>query len=81
MLTDRATTPPIEEMLQQFHGVKHMTSLDLTSAFLQIPLELSSRKYTAFLFDTNVYQFQSVFFRNEKFAGSVCARFEERPRK
>jgi hypothetical protein len=39
-----------------------MTSLDLPSAFLQIPLEASSRKYTAFLFDTNVYQFQRVPF-------------------
>jgi hypothetical protein len=47
---------------QQFHGVKYMTSLDLTSVFLQIPLEASSRKYYAFLFDTNVYQFQRVPF-------------------
>jgi len=58
MLPDRARKPPIDEMLQQFHGVKYMTSLDLTSAFLQIPLEACSRKYIAFLFDTNVYQFQ-----------------------
>jgi len=62
MLPDRTRAPPIDEMLQQFHGVKYMTSLDLTSAFLQIPLEASSRKYTAFLFDTNVYQFQRVPF-------------------
>jgi hypothetical protein len=62
MLPDRARAPPIDEMLQQFHGVKYMTSLDLMSAFLQIPLEESSRKYTAFLFDTNVYQFQRVLF-------------------
>jgi hypothetical protein len=62
MLPDRARAPPVDEMLQHFHGVKYMTSLDLTSAFLQIPLEASSRKYTAFLFDTNVYQFQGVPF-------------------
>jgi hypothetical protein len=62
MLPDRARAPLIDEMLQQFHGVKYMTSLDLTSAFLQIPLEAASRKYTAFLFDTNVYQFQRVPF-------------------
>ena len=42
MLPDRARAPPIDEMLQQFHGVKYMTSLDLTSAFLQIPLEAAS---------------------------------------
>jgi len=58
MLSDRARAPPIDEMLQQFHGVKYTTSLVLASAFLQIPWEKSSRKYTVFLFDTNVYQFQ-----------------------
>jgi hypothetical protein len=52
-------------MFQQFHGVKYMTSLDPSSALLQIPLEASSRKYTAFLFDTNVYQFQRVPFRTK----------------
>jgi len=45
--------------------LKYVTSLDLTSTFLQIPLEASSRKYTAFLFDTNVYQFQRVDFRTK----------------
>jgi len=46
MLPDQARAPPIDEMLQRFHGVTYtyMTSLDLTSAFLQIPLEASSRK-------------------------------------
>jgi len=44
MLPDRARAPPIDEMLQKFHGVKYMTSLDLTSGFLQIPLAASSRK-------------------------------------
>ena len=39
-----------------------MTSFDLKSAFLQIPLQARSRKYTASLFDTNVYQFQRVPF-------------------
>jgi len=43
MLPDQARAPPIDEMLQQFHGVKYMTSLDL-SALSQIPLEVSSRK-------------------------------------
>ena len=42
MLPGRARAPPVDEMLQQFHGVKYITSLDLTSAFLQIPLEASS---------------------------------------
>jgi hypothetical protein len=49
-------------MLQQLYGVDYMTSLDLTSAVLQIPLDKISRKYTAFLLETNVYQFQRVPF-------------------
>jgi hypothetical protein len=44
LLPDRARAPPIDETLQQIHGVKHMMTLGLTSAFLQIPLEVSSRK-------------------------------------
>jgi len=47
---DRTRAPPIDEMLQQFYGVEYMRSLNLTSAVLQIPLDESSRKYTAFLF-------------------------------
>jgi hypothetical protein len=42
-LRDWVRAPPIDEMLQQFYGVKYMMSLDLTSVFLQIPLEASSR--------------------------------------
>jgi hypothetical protein len=37
-----------------------MTSLDLSSAYLQIELHEDSRKYTAFLFDSTVYQFKRV---------------------
>jgi hypothetical protein len=66
MLPDRARAPPIDEMLQQFHGVKYTMSLNLTSAFLQIALETSFRKYTPFLFDTNVYKFQRVPFGTKK---------------
>jgi hypothetical protein len=44
MLPDRARAPPIDETLQQIHGVKYIRSLDMTSAFLQIPMEVSSRK-------------------------------------
>jgi hypothetical protein len=46
----------------EHEGYDKQESLDLLSAFLQIPLEASSRKYTAFLFHTNVYQFHQVPF-------------------
>jgi hypothetical protein len=49
--TDRAKTPPAHELLQRFHGAKYISSIDFNSAFLQIPLEESSRIWTAFHFD------------------------------
>jgi len=49
--------PPIQELLQQFHGSKFITSIDLSSAVLQIGLKMESRKYTFFLFDSLLYQF------------------------
>jgi len=35
-------------------------SLDLSSAFLQVPLKQSSRQRAAFQFESNVYQFKTV---------------------
>jgi len=72
MLPDGARTPTIDEMLQQFHGFKYTVSFDLTSAFLQIPLESSSWKFTAFLFHTNVYQFQRVPFGMKNSLAVLC---------
>ena len=46
MVTDRAKTPPAHELLQRFHSAKYISSIDLNSAFLQIPLEESSRIWT-----------------------------------
>jgi hypothetical protein len=37
-----------------------VTSLDLSSAFLQVPLKETSRKWTAFQFQAKVYQFTSI---------------------
>jgi hypothetical protein len=60
MVPDRARAPPLEETLQLLHGARYMTILDLSSAFLQIPLAKESRKYTAFLFENEVCQYQVV---------------------
>jgi hypothetical protein len=54
---DRERTAPLQELLQKFEGAQFMSTLDLTSAYLQIPLHRDSRKYTAFLFDSTVYQY------------------------
>jgi hypothetical protein len=50
----------MRELLQRFHGSSYITILDLSSAFLQVPLSKGSRKWTAFQFQSRVYQFTSV---------------------
>ena len=62
MVSDRAKTPPAHELLQKFHGAKYIFSTDLNSAFLQIPLEESSRIWTTFHFEGQTYQFTEVPF-------------------
>jgi hypothetical protein len=60
MTADRTKVLPLRELLQKFHGANYITSLDLSSAFLQVPLKESSRKWTAFQFKSRVYQFKTV---------------------
>jgi hypothetical protein len=69
-LPDRARAQPIKEFLQKFHCSKYIISLEISSAFLQIGLKKESRKYTAFVFDSQPYQFtRSPYgFRNSLFA-------------
>jgi hypothetical protein len=43
IVADRTKVMPMREILQRFNCSKYITSLDLSSAFLQIPLEKSSR--------------------------------------
>ena len=62
MVADRTKVLPLREQLQKFHGAKYITSLDLSCAFLQVPLKKESRPWTAFQFQGKVYQFQSVPF-------------------
>jgi hypothetical protein len=57
MKPDNTRVQPIQQLLQQFHGSKYISAIDISSAFLQVELEPSSRKYTAFLFESQVYQF------------------------
>ena len=50
-LPDRTKVAPMHEMLQRFHGTRYITTLDLSSAFLQVPLDEGPRKYRAFDFN------------------------------
>jgi hypothetical protein len=46
--------------LRKFYGAKYITSRDLSSAFLQVPVEQSSRQWTTFQFESNACQFTAV---------------------
>jgi hypothetical protein len=59
-IPDHERAPPIQELLQRFHGVHYLTSLDLSSAFLQVPLDKESRPFTAFIYNSTVYQYTRV---------------------
>ena len=60
MIADHTKVMPMRELLQRFFGARYFTSLDLSSAFLQIPLEPGSRGWTAFQFEGKIYQFTTV---------------------
>jgi len=60
MIPDRVKVDPMKELLQRFRGSKFITTIDLSSAFLQVPLYRSSRKWTSFQFGNQVYQYKVV---------------------
>jgi hypothetical protein len=60
MRPDRTRVSPIAELLQQFHGSNFISSIDLSSAFLQVELAPECRKFIAFLFENQIYQFKRV---------------------
>jgi hypothetical protein len=62
MVLDTAKTPQAHKLLYRWHGAKCISSIDLHSAFLQIPLEESSRIWTAFNFEGQTYQFTKIPF-------------------
>lgn len=70
---DHESPPLINEIIRNFHGVDFFTTTDLANGYWQIPLEEESRKYTAFLYNHNVYQFKRVPF-GLKTAGSGFIR-------
>jgi len=60
MIPDRVKVDTMEELLQRSNGSKFITTIDLSSAFLQVPLHRSSRKWTSFQFGNQVYQYKVV---------------------
>jgi len=59
MIPDRVKVDPMKELLQKFHGSKYITTIDLSSAFLQVKLHISSRKWTSFCLATKYTSIKS----------------------
>ena len=70
---DHESPPVISELLQKFFQCNFFSKIDLTQGYWQIPLDVNSRPYTAFLFGTSMYQFTRVPF-GLKTAGSAFIR-------
>lgn len=62
LIEDWERPEPAEMLFQRCRGVKVMSSLDMTSSFWQVPLDPSSRKYTAFQHQGKIYEFRVVPF-------------------
>lgn len=60
-------------MIQKYHGAKYFSKIDLTFGYWQLKLHKDSRKYTAFLHNSILYQFVRVPF-GFKDAGSAFMR-------
>ncbi|GLV46416.1 hypothetical protein CBL_20755 [Carabus blaptoides fortunei] len=51
MIADCEASPCVEELIQQFHHARFLTSIDLRSSYWQTPLHRDSRRCTAFLYN------------------------------
>lgn len=71
--SDHEAPPLVYELLQKFQGISYLSTTDLATGYWQIPLHPDSRKYTAFLYDSQMYQFCRLPF-GLKTAGSVFIR-------
>jgi hypothetical protein len=60
MVPDRVKVQPMREMLLRLHGSSYIKSLDLSSAFLQVPLSKVPRKSTDVQFHSIVYQLTAI---------------------
>lgn len=67
ILDVRGEVPPnIAELKTRFHGATCFSKIDFKEGFLQIPLAQSSRQYTAFTFEGQVYEFNKTPFGTQQ---------------
>lgn len=54
---DAYPMPRVDELLEKVGAAKYITTLDLCKGYWQVPLEVSSRQYTAFRTPAGLFQF------------------------
>ena len=59
---DNESPPRIEELLQKHDGAMYFSTTDLTKGYWQVKLTPESRKYTAFIYKHQMYEFTRVPF-------------------
>ena len=72
--TEQFPMPNLTELVYRAGGVRFFTKLDVTKGYYHVPLEESSRKYTAFSTQQNHYQFTTLSFglKNSGIAFQRC---------
>lgn len=70
---DNFPMPDRDVVIEKLGTSKYLTKLDLTKAYLQIPLSEESRKFTSFVVEGGQYEFCVVPF-GIKFASGLCNR-------
>jgi hypothetical protein len=66
MIAYRTKVLPLRELLQKFHEASYITSMDLSSAFLQVSLKTDSRTWTVFQFQGKVYHYKTSIWVQEQ---------------
>lgn len=73
MANNHAQPLSIKEVFQHIGHRKYFTTLDVTQAFWQIPLEEESQKYIGFMYNNQTYVFRRLPF-SLKMSGSSFSR-------
>lgn len=60
--SDNEAPERIDELLQDVEGIQFMSTTDFVMGYWQVPLAVTSRKYTAFLHNGRCYQFTRIPF-------------------
>ena len=71
--TDNYPMPTREVVIEKLHNSKFLSKLDLTKAYLQIPLSEESKKYSSFVVENGQFEFNVVPF-GIRFVSGLCNR-------